>query len=496
MRSRLRLGAAFAVAVLLAGCVGQPAAPPVSTPSDGAPAAHLPGALHPDLAEDVRAEFLRAYLAYERLAGDHDELQPIAGKGSDFFAEGHPVRLATIEALDTMYLMGLDEVLQRSVARVCEVSYDIDADFQVFETIIRVVGGLLSGYHATGEPCLLDHARDMADRLLPAFTKSPTGLPYRYVNLHTSAVSGTRNVLAEIGSCVTEFGDLSRITGDPRYLDAAKAAQKAVFDRRSALDLVGTEIDIETGAWVGTTVESTINPPVDSFFEYLWDAADFLGDEEERGWFETLNGALLRRQSVQLPTTGSPVPRPLPLVPDATALWFSTAEYQTGAPTSTLQSELASFYAGLLAQAGHVAEGRAYHDAWAGALDRGGWRILPECLEPATMQAVCKGNSLRPEYVDAALFLWLATNDTVFVDRAVAYYENMKATSRVADGYTSLRDVTTRPETQGDSTPAYWYSENMKYFYLLFGRPARFDYADNYLTTEGNVLRGLLPPRP
>jgi mannosyl-oligosaccharide alpha-1,2-mannosidase len=58
-------------------------------------------------------------------------------------------------------------------------------------------------------------------------------------------------------------------------------------------------------------------------------------------------------------------------------------------------------------------------------------------------------------------------------------------------GYTILDDVTVRPELQGDLTSAYWYSENMKYYFLMFGRPRRFDYADNYLTTEGDVLRGL-----
>lgn len=74
-----------------------------------------------------------------------------------------------------------------------------------------------------------------------------------------------------------------------------------------------------------------------------------------------------------------------------------------------------------------------------------------------------------------------------------------RCTCRVADaadntiGYTILTDVTTRPETQGDLASAYWYSENMKYDYLMFGRSPRFSYApDAYLTTEGDVLRGLM----
>lgn len=31
----------------------------------------------------------------------------------------------------------------------------------------------------------------------------------------------------------------------------------------------------------------------------------------------------------------------------------------------------------------------------------------------------------------------------------------------------------------------------MKYYYLLFADTPRFDYSDNYLSTEGNVLKGL-----
>jgi len=33
----------------------------------------------------------------------------------------------------------------------------------------------------------------------------------------------------------------------------------------------------------------------------------------------------------------------------------------------------------------------------------------------------------------------------------------------------------------------------MKYFYLLFADSPRFDYRDNYLSTEGKVFIGLRP---
>ena len=158
-----------------------------------------------------------------------------------------------------------------------------------------------------------------------------------------------------------------------------------------------------------------------------------------------------------------------------------------------------AFAAGMLGQSGFLKQGVAYHDSWADALHVGGYRILPEGLDPGTLGATSRGNQLRPEYVDSAFTLWMQTGNRVYVDRAVEYYLNQRATCRVADaadntiGYTILNDVTTRPEIQGDLASAYWYSENMKYYFLIFGRSPRFSYAQNaYLTTEGNVLRGLL----
>jgi mannosyl-oligosaccharide alpha-1,2-mannosidase len=45
-------------------------------------------------------------------------------------------------------------------------------------------------------------------------------------------------------------------------------------------------------------------------------------------------------------------------------------------------------------------------------------------------------------------------------------------------------------KVQSDHCPAYWWSEQMKYYYLIFSDTPRFDYRRPYLTTEGNVLRG------
>jgi ER degradation enhancer, mannosidase alpha-like 1 len=79
-----------------------------------------------------------------------------------------------------------------AVHRVIEhVSFDVDTKPQVFETNIRVLGGLLSAHifaNKTGQPFylpwyrgeLLELAHDLGKRFLPAF-QTPTGIPYSRV---------------------------------------------------------------------------------------------------------------------------------------------------------------------------------------------------------------------------------------------------------------------------------------------------------------------------
>ena len=49
------------------------------------------------------------------------------------------------------------------------LSFDPDFSVQVFEIVIRTLGGLISAYQMDGDDRFLDLAVDLADRLLPAF---------------------------------------------------------------------------------------------------------------------------------------------------------------------------------------------------------------------------------------------------------------------------------------------------------------------------------------
>ncbi|KAK3354680.1 glycosyl hydrolase family 47-domain-containing protein [Neurospora tetraspora] len=195
--------------------------------------------------------------------------------------------------------------------------FDVDSKVQVFETVIRGVGGLLSahlfavgalpinGYEPLGhedDPLspppihwpngliydgqLLRLALDLGTRILPAFY-TKTGMPYPRVNLRhgipfyknsplheTSSgdhiVDGppeiTETCSAGAGSLVLEFTVLSRLTGDPRFEQLAKRAFWAVWYRKSHIGLLGAGVDAEQGHWVGPY--SVVGAGADSFFEY------------------------------------------------------------------------------------------------------------------------------------------------------------------------------------------------------------------------------------
>lgn len=85
--------------------------------------------------------------------------------------------MTILDALDTLKLLGLEKELDDATDWVEKnVEFDRYTSVSVFETNIRVVGGLLSAYDLTENKMFLKKARDIADRLLPAFN-TPSGYP-------------------------------------------------------------------------------------------------------------------------------------------------------------------------------------------------------------------------------------------------------------------------------------------------------------------------------
>ena len=103
-----------------------------------------------------------------------------------------------IDALDTLVILNDPARFQQAVQDIINwVTFDVDTKPQVFETTIRVLGGLLSGHQFASAPSqpfyipwyrgeLLTMAYDLGKRLLPAF-KTPTGIPFARVGSYDAA---------------------------------------------------------------------------------------------------------------------------------------------------------------------------------------------------------------------------------------------------------------------------------------------------------------------
>src|SRR3954452_17366751 len=279
-------------------------------------AAAAPPTRKPDwraLGEDVKREMRWAWRQYREHAWGKDQIKPISGGYESFPLKNHHLGLSLIEALDTLWIMGLDEEFRDGVDWVkANLHFDVDGEVSVFETSIRLVGGLLSAYHACGDAMLLAKARDLADRLLPSFAASPIGIPHRYINLRTGALRGQETNPAETGTFLPEFGFLSRATGDDRYRAAAKRTLVSMFERRSRIGLLADAIDCMTGEW--RSRRATIGPPSDSYYEYLWDGWDLLGDRDCLRMYRACTAAILKHQ---------------PAWRDG-HLWFVNVDFETG----------------------------------------------------------------------------------------------------------------------------------------------------------------------
>ncbi|HZJ47004.1 MAG TPA: glycoside hydrolase family 47 protein, partial [Pyrinomonadaceae bacterium] len=101
------------------------------------------------LAAEVKAEFTHAWTGYKKYAWGHDDLKPLSKSFHDWHSE--PLLMTPIDALDTMFLMGMkDEVTDTKQYIVDHLTFDKDIEVQKFEITIRLLGGLLSSYQLTG----------------------------------------------------------------------------------------------------------------------------------------------------------------------------------------------------------------------------------------------------------------------------------------------------------------------------------------------------------
>lgn len=436
--------------------------------------------------EATRRVFGEAYDAYMKYAFPAGELRPISCRGAMFQLVELPL-VTLVDALDTLAVMGNASEFKRAVRLVCDAfvdGFDFDANVSVFETNIRVLGGLLSahmlaadedlGLYDEYDGALLNLAVDLGTRLLPAFDTA-TGIPYGTVNLRYGVPPLETAVasLAGGGSVSLEFAVLSALSGNPVFGDKGRQAARGLFERRSrGRGLLGKHVNVQTGKWVEAL--SGIGSNSDSFYEYLAKMYALFGDDDDWAMFLETYEAV-----VTYATNGD---------------WYSDVDMYSGKPRRHHFENLQAFWPGVQAGAGDVhSASRSLNAFWLVFSD---WAGLPEDFDYQAMQLFAASKPslrlpLRPELVESTYVLFRATRHPSWLWAAAHALEAIEIVHKAPCGYATAKSAATHHID--DEMPSFFLAETLKYLYLIFddANLVHNKSRDFVFSTEAHVFSGV-----
>ncbi|KAJ3208629.1 mannosyl-oligosaccharide alpha-1,2-mannosidase [Clydaea vesicula] len=460
---------------------------------------------------------LHAFKGYREYAWGYDELHPNSKIGRNSFRMG----LTIIDSMDTLYIQGLVDKRLMDEFELCRewvrdhLKFD-EGEVNLFETTIRVVGGLLSTYHLTNDKIFLMKATELVDKLMIAF-ETPAGIPYASVNLEKAegvAAQGFQNgasTTSEVSTIQLSFNYLSYLTKDNKYAKAARKVMDILEKNEPATSLVPILVSPQTGKYVGSTIR--LGSRGDSYYEYLWKQWYHNGKKEKRFhdmWVRAWTGVKNWLIDVT-PREG----------------FIYIGEWNNGEPTEVLETisklgkdpgieyrkknftdkkekqispkmdHLVCFLPGTVLLS--ITNGKTLQEIKKTRklteieeedffLAEG---LLRTCYEMYRMnptflaseitmfrkkfesdqgpdmyiKSADTHNLLRPETVESLFYFYRITGNETYRN----IWQGFEKYSKVATGgYTNLRDVTKTDGPSGDRMETFFLGETLKYFYLLF----------------------------
>lgn len=448
-----------------------------------------------DRKEAVAQALRHAWKGYRRYAWGHDHLRPISKGHQDWFGVG----LTVVDSLDTLYLVGLTEELEEGRKWVAEsLNFSIHKDVNIFETTIRVLGGLLSIYHLTKDTMYLDKARDLGDRLLPGF-RSNSGVPYSDVNLQSGFSHAPSwapdSTVSEVASVQLEFRALSRATGNPIYEQKAFAVSEHLHKLPKMHGLVPMFINADSGR-LSTGSTLTLGARADSYYEYL--LKQWIQTGRTIDWLK--EDYLTAVEGIRSNLVGYTAPNGLLFV----------GELIRGKTFSPKMDHLACFLPGTLALGHHYGMPKDHLDLAVSLMDTclQMYAINPTFLAPEIAHfnvdikdsrapdIIIKVNDahnlLRPETLESLWYLYHFTRNQTYQDWGWRIFQGFERHCKVeSGGYTSINNVrsTLFPRPR-DMMESFFLAETLKYLYLLFSEEASQQYSpDKFVyNTEAHPL--------
>lgn len=465
--------------------------------------------------QSVKKAFVHAWSGYKKYAMGYDELMPLSQRGVDGLGG---LGASIVDALDTAMIMGLDDVVSEAgswIEKHLPERITQKGQVNLFETTIRVVGGLLSAYHLSGgeqgnptnkgpKPIIyLENARNLADRLLTAFTSSPTAIPFSDVVLRDNSAHAAPDGLSstsEVSTLQLEFNYLSSLTGDPKYSLVSMKVLEHMKTLPKVEGLVPIYISPDSGEFSGENIR--LGSRGDSYYEYL---IKVWLQHKEKNWTylhdmyeEAMKGVkhLLVKKSIpnglvfigELPNgpNGAVSPKMDHLAcffPGTLALGATKGATKEEAMKKNLLTfedlenlKLAEDLAKTCVEMYSVtstglAPEIAYFQ-WEGYSEAGldGGNKSSEYVNDIIIKHADRHNLLRPETLESLFTLYRITEDPKYREWGWQIFEAFEKYTKVdSGGYSSLDDVTMLPPRRRDKMETFFMGETLKYLYLLFG---------------------------
>jgi hypothetical protein len=354
---------------------------------------------------------------------------------------------------------------------ITHVSFDRDVVVSLFETNIRVLGGLLSahvlqqqlGLIPDYEDGLLILAEDLGRRLMPAFNTS-TGIPRAHINLKHGLSANPSDTIttAEASTILLEFTLLSYLTGDYSYRDAAQQVIKVIAAASTADFMSATVINVQTGTWM--TRYMTIGASLDSYFEYLVKAYIAYGCNDCLTVFYKAYESVRKY-----------------MVHDGCILEVNIDRKVLHSATL---SSLAAFWPGMEVSLGHLPQAIELHSLFYSIWAH--FSALPDVVNLYDGELISYGRNypLRPELIESTFYLYQATHHPIYLAIAEKMMIDIDTTARTRCGFATIADVSKGKSEYNDNMESFFLSETVKYLYLLFHEAEKFYYSEAHSRRE------------
>ncbi|XP_076957078.1 mannosyl-oligosaccharide 1,2-alpha-mannosidase MNS3-like [Bidens hawaiensis] len=481
--------------------------------------------------ESVKNAFIHAWSGYKSYAMGYDELMPLSKRGVDGLGG---LGATVVDALDTAMIMKLDDVVSEAgswIENHLPERISNKGQVNLFETTIRVVGGLLSSYHLSSlnftkaGPKLsvyLENAKNLADRLLTGFTASPTAVPFSDVVLHDRTAHAAPDGLSSTSEATTlqlEFNYLSFVTGDPKYGFEAMKVLEHVKNLPKSEGLVPIYISPSSGEFSGSNIR--LGSRGDSYYEYL---IKVWLQQRQSNWtslhdmyVEAVKGIkhLLAKKSKpnglvfvgELPDglDGGFSPKMDHLVcflPGTLALGATKGLTKTKAMENNLLTfedlenlklaeELAKtcFEMYAVTSTGLAPEIAYFNSEGYSENGLDGGNKTSEYVHDIVIKHPDRHNLLRPETVESLFILYRITEDSKYREWGWSIFEAFEKYTKVdSGGYSSLDDVTVIPPRRRDKMETFFLGETLKYLYLLFSDSNVIPLTEFVFNTEAHPI--------